>query len=133
LLAGVLQMLIEVEATQKIGAERFERTEGRTTQCNGSRPKTVSTTSGDLTVGIPKLRSGSFFPSLLEPRRWVDVALHAVISEAYVHGVSTRKVDDLMQGHRQRAVQVRGEGLRTAGRRGLATCPAARPRARRSA
>jgi len=97
LLGGALQLLIEAEATQKIGAQPFERTAERTTQRNGSRPKTVSTTSGDLTVAIPKLRTGSFFPSLLAPRRRVDVALHAVISEAYVHGVSTRKVDDLMQ------------------------------------
>lgn len=56
----------------------------------------MSTTSGDLTVVIPKLRQGSFFPALLEPRRRVDVALHAVVMEAHVHGVSTRKVDDLV-------------------------------------
>ena len=97
LLAGALQLLIDAEAAQAIGAQPYERTEARTAQRNGSRPKTVATATGDVTVGIPKLRSGSFFPSLLEPRRRVDVALHAVISEAYVHGVSTRKVDDLMQ------------------------------------
>jgi transposase-like protein len=56
----------------------------------------VSTTSGDIEVKIPKLRSGSFFPSLLERRRRIDKALHAVIMEAYVHGVSTRSVDDLV-------------------------------------
>ncbi len=56
----------------------------------------MTTTAGDITVAIPKTRTGSFFPSLLEPRRRIDRALHAVICEAYVHGVSTRKVDDLV-------------------------------------
>jgi putative transposase len=96
MLGFMLQALVEAEATSAIGAERHERTETRTTQRNGIRPKTVSTTSGDLTVKIPKLRAGSFFPSLLAPRRRIDVALHAVIMEAYVHGTSTRKVDDLV-------------------------------------
>lgn len=88
--------MIEAEATEKIGAGRYQRTKGRTTQRNGHRPKTVSTTSGDVEVQIPKLRSGSFFPSLFERRRRIDKALHAVIMEAYVHGVSTRNVDDLV-------------------------------------
>ena len=92
----LLQSLVDAEATEKIGAGRHERSEARTTQRNGTRPKTVATTIGDLTVKIPKLRQGSFFPSLLEPRRRIDVALHAVVMEAYVHGVSTRKVDDLV-------------------------------------
>ncbi len=60
------------------------------------RDKTVSTTSGDLTAKIAKTRTGSFFPSRLTPQRRIDVALHAVVMEAYVHGVSTRKVDDLV-------------------------------------
>jgi putative transposase len=96
MLGFMLQALVDAEATSTIGAAPHERTEERTTQRNGTRPKTVSTTAGDLTVKIPKLRQGSFFPSLLEPRRRVDVALHAVVMEAYVHGVSTRKVDDLV-------------------------------------
>ena len=96
LLGRMLQELIEAEATERIGAARHERTETRTTSRNGSRPKVVSTTAGDLTVAIPKLRTGSFFPSLLAPRRRIDVALHAVVMEAYVHGTSTRKVDDLV-------------------------------------
>lgn len=91
-----LQELIEAEATAKIGAGRYERSAGRSTHRNGSRSKTVSTTSGDVEVKIPKLRSGSFFPSLLERRRRIDKALHAVVMEAYVHGVSTRSVDDLV-------------------------------------
>jgi transposase-like protein len=96
LIRAGLQALIEAEATEKIGAGHYERSTERNTQRNGHRPKTVSTTSGDIQVGIPKLRAGSFFPSLLEPRRRIDKALHAVIMEAYVHGVSTRSVDDLV-------------------------------------
>lgn len=96
MLGFMLQALVDAEATSVIGAAPHERTEDRTTHRNGTRPKTVSTTAGDLTVKIPKLRTGSFFPTLLEPRRRVDVALHAVVMEAYVHGVSTRKVDDLV-------------------------------------
>ena len=91
-----LQALIEAEATDKLGAGRYERTATRTTHRNGYRTKTVSTTSGDVDVKIPELRSGSFFPSLLERRRRIDKALYAVVMEAYVHGVSTRSVDDLV-------------------------------------
>ena len=97
LLQRGLQMLIEAEATAVIGAGRHERTGERVTQRNGHRDKTVSTTAGDVTVAIPKTRTGSFFPSLLERRRRVDQALFAVVMEAYVHGVSTRKVDDLVK------------------------------------
>jgi putative transposase len=57
----------------------------------------LATTAGDLELRIPKLRAGSFFPSLLERRRRVDQALFAVVMEAYRHGVSTRKVDDLVR------------------------------------
>jgi len=96
LIRAGMQALIDAEATQALGAGRYERTEERTTYRNGTRPKTVATTSGDIEVQIPKLRSGSFFPSLLERRRRIDQALHAVIMEAYVHGVSTRNVDDLV-------------------------------------
>ena len=96
LIRAGLQALIEAEATEKIGAGRYQRSEDRGTHRNGHRSKTVSTTSGDIEVMIPKLRVGSFFPSLLERRRRIDKALHAVIMEAYVHGVSTRSVDDLV-------------------------------------
>jgi putative transposase len=91
-----LQQLIDVEATGVIGADRYERSELRTNERNGRRMKVVSTATGDLSVGIPKLRKGSFFPSVLEPRRRIDQALYAVIMEAYVAGVSTRSVDDLV-------------------------------------
>ena len=92
----VLQELIETEAAQVIGAARYERAPGRTTERNGSRPKLLTTKGGDVTVAIPKLRQGSFFPSILEPRRRIDQALYAVVMEAYVHGMSTRSVDDLV-------------------------------------
>jgi putative transposase len=92
----MLQALVDAEATARIGAGPHERSDTRITQRNGTREKIVSTTSGDLTVKIPKTRTGSFFPSLLAPRRRIDVALHAVVMEAYAHGVSTRKVDDLV-------------------------------------
>jgi putative transposase len=92
----VLQALIELEATEKIGASRYERIDTRTTHRNGSRARLLSTKAGDVELAIPKLRHGSFFPALLEPRRRIDRALWAVIMEAFVHGVSTRKVDDLV-------------------------------------
>jgi len=93
----VFQELIEAEAAAKIGAERYERAQERTTHRNGSRPKLLTTQAGDVEVRIPKLRKGSFFPSILEPRRRIDQALHAVVMEAYVNGVSTRRVDDLVE------------------------------------
>lgn len=93
----VLQSLIELEAAQAIGALPYQRSPERITHRNGHRERLLSTKAGDLELQIPKLRSGSFFPSLLEPRRRIDRALWAVVMEAYVHGVSTRKVDDLVR------------------------------------
>ncbi|MFJ9609686.1 IS256 family transposase [Kitasatospora sp. NPDC101176] len=93
----LLQELIEAEATARIGAEPGEHTEARTTWRNGHRGKTLTTQAGDLELAIPKVRTGSFFPSLLERRRRIDQALYAVIMEAYVLGVSTRSVDDLVR------------------------------------
>lgn len=92
----MLQALIDAEATEEIGAGRFERTETRTNQRNGHRDRLLATKAGDVELKIPKLRKGSFFPSILERRRRIDRALFAVVMEAYVHGVSTRKVDDLV-------------------------------------
>ena len=92
----VAQELIESELTAHIGAERYERTESRTTERNGHRARVLSTKAGDVELAIPKLRKGSFFPSILEPRRRIDQALYAVVMEAYVHGVSTRAVDELV-------------------------------------
>jgi putative transposase len=92
----VLQALIDTEATEVIGAQPHERTPARTTQRNGVRDRLLSTKAGDVELRIPKLRKGSFFPAVLERRRRIDRALFAVVIEAYVHGVSTRKVDDLV-------------------------------------
>ena len=106
----VLQELIELEATERIGAGKYERTEGRTTERNGGRPRLFSTQAGDVQLRIPKLRKGSFFPSILEPRRRIDRALYAVVMEAYVHGVSTRVGgrSGRGDGRGRRHLQVRG-------------------------
>ena len=97
LVQRMLQELIEAEATAHIGAEPGEHTDTRTTWRNGHRENLVATQAGDLDLAIPKVRNGSFFPVLLERRRRIDQALYAVIMEAYVLGVSTRSVDDLVK------------------------------------
>jgi putative transposase len=96
MLATMLQELVNAEASAFIGALPHERTDARTTQRNGTREKVVTTGVGDVNIKIPKTRTGSFFPALLAPRRRIDVALHAVIMQAYIEGVSTRRVDDLV-------------------------------------
>ncbi|MFF3350651.1 transposase, partial [Streptomyces sp. NPDC002779] len=90
----ILQELIEAEV---IGAAPREHSETRTTWRNGHRERLLTTQAGDLDLKIPKVRSGSFFPSLLERWRRIDRALFAVVMEACVHGVSTRSVDDLVK------------------------------------
>ena len=97
LLEEALQELIDSELSTQIGAGRHERSESRSNYRNGGRARTLSTPAGDVELRIPKLRVGSFFPSLLEPRRRVDKALWAVIMTAYITGTSTRKVDDLVR------------------------------------
>jgi transposase-like protein len=72
------------EAAEFIGATRYERSESRTNERNGSRPRMLATKAGDIDLRIPKLRKGSFFPLILEPRRRIDQALYAVVMEAYV-------------------------------------------------
>jgi putative transposase len=93
----IYQALIDAELTSGIGAGPWERTAERSALRDESRSRTLTTTAGDLKLRIPKLRVGTFFPSLLERRRRVDQALFAVVMEAYLHGVSTRKVDDLVK------------------------------------
>ena len=93
----VMQELIETEAATAIGARRYERTDERVNERNGHRPRLLSTQAGDIELKIPKLRKGSFFPEILAPRRRIDQALYAVVMEAYVAGVSTRSVDDLVE------------------------------------
>jgi len=91
-----LQQLIELEVAAVLGAERHERTDERLGYRNGSRPRLLITQVGDIPLSIPKLRSGSFLQAYLEPRRRIDQALYAVIMEAWLKGISTRKVDALV-------------------------------------
>jgi putative transposase len=90
-------LLMEIEVKQQIGADRYERTEERTTYRNGYRDRAWRTRVGEIPLKIPKLREGSYFPSLLEPRRQAEQALLSVIQEAYIQGVSTRRVDELVK------------------------------------
>jgi transposase-like protein len=92
-----LQALMEADVSAQIGAERYERTKDRLSHRNGYRDRTWETRAGALALRIPKLRDGSYFPGFLEPRRRSERALASVIQQAYVHGVSTRHVEDLVQ------------------------------------
>jgi putative transposase len=94
---AVLQMLMEADVESLIGAGRHERSPERLTWRNGYRDRTLDTRLGSLQLRIPKLRQGSYFPPFLEPRKTSEKALIAVIQEAWIAGVSTRKVDDLVQ------------------------------------
>jgi transposase-like protein len=91
------QAVMELEVSQHLGAGRYERTPERKGQRNGYRERAWDTRVGTLELQVPRVRDGSYFPSLLEPRRRAEQALAAVVQEAYVHGVSTRKVDDLVK------------------------------------
>jgi transposase-like protein len=94
---SVLQILMEADVEGVIGAGRYERTAERANHRNGYRERTLDTRLGQLQLRIPKLRQGSYFPPFLEPRRTTEKALVAVIQEAWIAGVSTRRVDDLVQ------------------------------------
>jgi putative transposase len=89
--------LMDADVAARIGAELGERTPERLTHRNGYRPRAWDTRVGQIELAIPKLRQGSYFPSFLEPRRRAEQALVAVVQEAYVNGVSTRKVDRLVE------------------------------------
>jgi transposase-like protein len=93
----LLGELMDAEVSAQIGAGRYERTEERSTHRNGTRLRPWDTRLGTLDLAVPKLRTGSYFPSFLEPRRRAEQALVAVVAEAYVQGVSTRKVEALVQ------------------------------------
>ena len=93
----MLAQAMETEVTSQIGATLHERADGRLAYRNGYREREFETRVGSLTLAIPKLRSGTFFPSFLEPRRRAERALVAVVQEAFLHGTSSRKVDDLVQ------------------------------------
>ena len=91
------QALMELELTQHLGAEPYERTPARAGQRNGHRERARDTRVGTVALRVPRARDGGFFPSLLEPRKRAERALAAVVQEAYVQGVSTRRVDDLVR------------------------------------
>jgi putative transposase len=88
---------MEVEVSELIGARLGERTADRATYRNGYRARRWDTRAGEIELAIPKLRRGSYFPTFLEPRRRSEQALVAVVQEAYVAGVSTRKVDQVVE------------------------------------
>src|SRR3954463_12202483 len=94
---AVVQLLMETDVEGLIGAGRHERSGERTTYRNGYRDRTLDTRLGALPLRIPKLRQGSYFPPFLEPRKTSEKALVAVIQEAWIGGVSTRRVEDLVQ------------------------------------
>jgi transposase-like protein len=96
-LRWVVQQLMEAEVSEVIGAEHGERNPERLTHRNGYRPRRWDTRAGEIELAIPKIRRGSYVPSFLEPRRRSEQALVSVIEQAYVCGVSTRKVDQLVE------------------------------------
>src|SRR5205814_10175495 len=91
------QRLMELDVEGRCGAGYDEKSPERINSRNGYRERTWDTRAGSVELRIPKLRKGSYFPGFLEPRRRAEKALTAVIQEAYVHGISTRSVDDLVQ------------------------------------
>ena len=96
-LCWVVQQMMEAEVSELVGASRGERSEERLTHRNGYRARSWSTRAGELELAIPKIRRGSYFPSFLEPRKRSEQALVSVVQEAYVAGVSTRKVDQVVE------------------------------------
>ena len=94
---AVLQLLMEADVDGLIGASRHERSAERVSYRNGYRDRSLDTRVGSLQLRIPKLRQGSYFPPFLEPRKTSERALVAVIQEAWIGGISTRRVNDLVQ------------------------------------
>lgn len=94
---SVLQIIMEADVDGLIGAGRHERSGDRSTWRNGYRDRSLDTRLGTLNLKIPKLRTGAYFPGFLEPRKTAEKALVSVIQEAWIAGVSTRRVDELVQ------------------------------------
>jgi putative transposase len=95
--AWMVAELMDAEVAAHVGAEYGERSPDRVTHRNGYRPRAWDTRVGEIELAIPRLRQGSYFPGFLEPRRRAEQALVAVVQEAYVNGVSTRRVDRLVE------------------------------------
>src|SRR3982751_4627851 len=91
------QELMELELAEHVGAERHERSPERKGERNGYRERPWDTRVGSIELRVPRVRDGSYFPALLEPRRRAERALAAVVQEAYVQGVSTRRVDEVVK------------------------------------
>ena len=142
---AVAAEMMELEVSELIGAERGERRpEDRATHRNGYRPRRWDTRAGEIELQIPKIRQGSYFPSFLEPRRRSEQALLAVVQQAYVCGVSTRRVDQLVESlglriSKSEVSRVCGRSMSTSTRSGRGRWRAATrtcswtPRSRRSA
>jgi putative transposase len=93
----VTGFLMEAEVAQKVGAERHERSDGRTTHRNGYRPRRWDTRLGTLELQVPKVREGGYVPSFIEHRKRGEQALISVIQEAVVKGVCTRKIESVLE------------------------------------
>src|SRR5512132_2693478 len=106
------RQLMEVEVSELIGAERGGRTEDRATHRNGYRARRWDTRAGEIELQIPKLRQGSYFPSFLQPRKRSEQALVSVVQQAYVCGVSTRRVDQLVESLGCASARARSVGSR---------------------
>jgi transposase-like protein len=102
------QRLMELEVGQVTGAAHGEKNPMRLAQRNGYRERDWETRAGTVELRIPRLRTGSYFPGFLEPRRMAEKALTAVIQEAYIQGISTRSVDDLSANAVCRVVKAMG-------------------------
>src|SRR3954466_9097510 len=114
---AVAQELMEAEVSELISAAHGERTEDRATHRNGYRPRRWDTRAGEIELQIPKIRQGSYFPFFLQPRKRSEQALVSVVQQAYVCGVSTRRVDQLVESLGAADLQVRGQPDRRPARR----------------